>query len=76
MLDIDVEENIEAVIVAEVDDVLSVCVWARATGPDVNDKRRARKAIVMRMQILILLPKPATFTPDRMFHPYSKLYQK
>jgi hypothetical protein len=60
VLDVDVEENVDTVVVV-VDDVLFVCVWASAMKPEVNDKRRARKVTVMRVHMLILLPKPATF---------------
>lgn len=63
MLDVDVEENVDTVAVV-VDDVLFVCAWARATEPEASDKRRARKAMVMRVHVLILLPNPATFTPS------------
>jgi peroxiredoxin len=65
MLDVDVEENVEAVVIVEFDDMLLVCVWARAKDPETIDKRaRATKAMVMRPRMLILLPKPATFTPN------------
>ena len=63
VLDIDAEEIIEANVIVELDDVLFVCVWARTTNPELNDTRRARKAVVMRMQMLIVLPKSATFAP-------------
>ena len=33
--------------------------------PELNEKSKARKAMVMRMGMLILLAKPATFTPNR-----------
>jgi hypothetical protein len=60
VLDVDVEENVDTVVVV-VDDVLFICVWAPAMEPEVNDKRRTRKVTVMRVHMLILLPKPATF---------------
>jgi hypothetical protein len=58
MLDIDVE----AAIVVELDDASFTC--ARATDPELNEKRRARKPTVTRMHMLIRLLKLATFTPD------------
>jgi hypothetical protein len=64
MPDTDVETNVETVIIVEIDDVLFDCVWARATDPEVTDKRRARKAMITRMRMLTLLSKPTTFTPD------------
>lgn len=69
MLDIDAEKNIGATAIVELDDVLFVCVWARATDPELNDKRRTRKAMVMRMHMLICLPKAATFTRNRLEPP-------
>jgi hypothetical protein len=60
VLDVDVEENVDALVVV-VDDMLFVCVWAPTIHPDENDKRRARKVTVMRVHMLILLHKPATF---------------
>lgn len=62
MFDIDGEEIGGAIIVVELEEVLFVCAWARATGPERNDERRARKAMVTRMEMLILSPKPVTFT--------------
>jgi hypothetical protein len=62
LLDLDVEDNIEAVAVP--DDVLFVCVCARATGPELNDQSKARRAIAMRIQMLMFLPKRTPFAPN------------
>jgi hypothetical protein len=54
--------DVEAVIVVELDE--ASFAWTRATDPDPNAKRRARKATVTRMHILIRLTKPTTFPPN------------
>jgi hypothetical protein len=46
---INFEENIEAAVVVSLDGILFVCVWARATDPELNDKSKAKKEMVMRM---------------------------
>jgi hypothetical protein len=43
-----------------VNDVVCVCALAKNPG---NDNRRERKAMLMRMNELIFLRKPATFGP-------------
>ena len=63
VLDINGEEITEIMIVVGLDEVLFVCAWARATGPEINEEKRARQAIVTRMEMLILLPKRVTFKP-------------
>jgi hypothetical protein len=60
MLNAGVEEMIEEVTIVEFVDVLFVGVSALAKNPKGDDKRRARKAVVMRMHVPISLPKPAT----------------
>jgi hypothetical protein len=62
VLDIDSEEIIETDVIVELDAVL--IAWARATDPELNDERRARKATITRMHMFIRLLKPATFTPN------------
>jgi hypothetical protein len=46
------------------DDVLFVCVWARATDPALNDNSKARKITVKGMQMLMLLFKSTAFMPN------------
>jgi hypothetical protein len=60
LVDVDVEENVDTLVVV-VDEVLFVSAWAPTIDPEENDKRRARKVTVMRVHMLILLSKPATF---------------
>jgi hypothetical protein len=63
VFNIDCEEIVEAAIAVELDVVLFVCVCARATGPEINSERRARKATVTIMEMLIFSPKSVAFTP-------------
>jgi len=57
MLDIDVEENATPFVVVELEDEIFVRVWARATEPEPDEKRRARRVTVMRIIMLTGLAK-------------------
>jgi len=57
---VDVEEYARPFVVVELDDGIVVCVWARATEAELNEKTRASKATVMIIIMLTGLNKIAS----------------
>ena len=63
VFEIDGEKIVETAVEVELEKELVVCIWALAKGPEMNDERRARSAMVTRTEMMILSPKPVTFVP-------------